>query len=147
MAAPLLHKTHNNKSAAVGGVRSTTMKKFMQIVTGLVFSFTACAEETIPEEFHGVWAKGIERCDVKKYDYEGSHRIYIDATSIGYYESGGKVKKIERTGESTLNITLRMSGEGGEWELKEFLSLSPDKKILTQGSESHRVQRVRCASN
>lgn len=122
------------------------MKKLIQILAVLLFSAVAIADALIPAEFHGVWAKGIERCDVKKFNFEGDHRVYIDASLIGYYESFGSVKEIERVGDLTLNITLLMFGEGYEWESKEYLSLSPDNKVLTQGPESYRVKRVRCAS-
>lgn len=84
-------------------------------------------QQTIPEPFRGKWDFNLESCSSR--GSEG--RLIISAGRVEFYESIGSVRSVVTHGNSDLELTMELSGEGETWISNYYFRLSDDQKSLT----------------
>ena len=79
----------------------------------------------IPAALHGRWGLVPEDCTSTRGDAKGL--LAIDAGSLRFYESVGRLGEVTAAGADTLRASFTMQGEGMEWVREMELSASGDK--------------------
>lgn len=87
----------------------------------------AAQQQTIPAQFLGKWDFDLESCNSPVS--EG--RLIMSADRVEFYESGGLVQKVVTHGNSDLELSIELSGEGETWTSDNYFRLSDDQKSLT----------------
>ncbi len=68
---------------------------------------------TIPAALHGRWGLVPGDCTSTRGDAKGLLRI--DAGSLRFYESEGRIGEVTAAGPTTLRASFTMQGEGMDW--------------------------------
>lgn len=76
----------------------------------------------IPAALHGRWGLVPGDCTSTRGDAKGL--LTIDAASLRFYESEGRIGEITAAGPSTMRASFTMQGEGMEWVREMELSAS-----------------------
>jgi hypothetical protein len=87
----------------------------------------AAQQQTIPAQFWGKWDSDLESC--RSPVSEG--RLVISADRVEFYESRGSVRDVVTRGNSDLELTMELFGEGETWTSDKYFRLSDDLKSLT----------------
>ena len=69
-------------------------------------------------------------CDASRSDAKGA--MQVGADSLKFYESVGKLNRINSLSDKGIGAVYDFTGEGQEWQLTMELTLSPDGKTLTR---------------
>jgi hypothetical protein len=89
---------------------------------------TAVAQQqTIPAQFQGKWDSDLQSCNSRAS--EG--RLDISADRVQFYESGGPVQKVVTYGNSDIELSIELSGEGQTWISDNYFRLSDNQNSLT----------------
>lgn len=101
----------------------------------------------IPSEFHGAWVDDLDKCGYNKTI--GSFHpdlMAIDAKSVKYYESGGKVISAVSAGISEIAMILGFYSEDDQYIVFKHYQLSSDKNSISElsGREKTGVIYHRC---
>lgn len=99
-------------------------------------AFTGVGErqQTIPAQFWGTWGLDLESCSSRGSD----GKFVISADRIEFYESIGSVRSVVTHGNSDLELTMELSGEGETWISNFYFRLSDDRKSLTSSTNGNR---------
>ncbi len=89
---------------------------------------TAQQQQVVPDRFQGEWNFNLDFCGSSPPS-EG--RLVIGADRIQFYESAGPVRNVVTHGNSDLELTIELSGEGETWLSDNYFRLSDDRKSLT----------------
>lgn len=76
----------------------------------------------IPAALHGRWGLVPGDCTSTRGDAKGL--LTIDAASLRFYESEGRIGEVTAAGPSSLRASFTMQGEGMEWVREMELSAS-----------------------
>jgi hypothetical protein len=99
--------------------------------------------DVIPDQFLGVWAASSKSCPMPEDDL-----LRIGAGRVDFHERTGKVVAVHALGELRVELELEMSGEGDTWRETLKLTLSRDRRTLTDIESSEKPKyhysRVRC---
>jgi hypothetical protein len=86
--------------------------------------------DTIPEALRSRWGMNAADCDASRSDAKGA--MQVGADSLKFYESVGKLNRINSLSDKGIGAVYDFTGEGQEWQLTMELTLSPDGKTLTR---------------
>lgn len=95
---------------------------------------------SIPADYQGRWGQVANDCVPGRSDAKGL--MIVSADGLGFYESRASVGKIAATTPGTLNLTLKFTGEGQEWQRQETLTLLDAGKTLVR-DEQHPAMSIR----
>lgn len=93
----------------------------------------------IPDAFHGVWDESPGACAQRS-----DARLEIQADTLHFHESIGKVEHLQQPGENEIVLGLAMRGEGEQWQAAERYRLSADGATLSDLGQEPAFTRVRC---
>ncbi|MEB3281402.1 MAG: hypothetical protein VKK42_21020 [Lyngbya sp.] len=119
------------------------MIKLLTLILMLTTGTATAADQqqTIPAQFWGKWDLDLKSCSSR--GSEGS--LIISADRIKFYESIGSVRSVVTHGNSDLDLTMELSGEGETWISNYYFRLSDDRKSLTGLTNGNReFVRYRC---
>jgi len=94
----------------------------------------------LPAAMQGAWTSVGGNCG----DRADPMRLTVRPTALAFYESEGKVLRLEPTEGNTVNATLRYTGEGESWERTQRITLSDDGQTLSIAGPTGTVSRKRC---
>ncbi len=97
----------------------------LMLTTGIATA--APQQQTIPAQFRGKWDWDLESCSSRAS--EG--KLIISADRVEFYESEGSVRSVVAHGNSDLELSIELSGEGETWISDKYFRLSDDQKSLT----------------
>jgi len=97
-------------------------------------------ERTVPVQFRGEWNERREDCGTGNND----SRLRIEAATIDFYESGGRVRGAFLNGPYEIIIVADLSGEGSTWMDSFQFTLAADGSYLSTRSEGGTLTRYRC---
>lgn len=101
---------------------------------------TDATANALPTAMQGAWTSVNGNCG----DRADPMRLTVRPTALAFYESEGKVLKLEPTEGNTVNATLRYTGEGESWERTQRITLSDDGQTLSIAGPTGTVSRKRC---
>ena len=84
----------------------------------------------IPMAFRGRWSMVEADCDVSRSDTKGL--VTVDAESLKFYESVGRVKTIDVVSPVEVKATFAFSGEGQSWTKVMALKLDEGGTTLVR---------------
>jgi hypothetical protein len=99
--------------------------------------------EIIPPGFRGRWAPNAGACS----DADGVDRLYVGASGIDSYESGGRLERITQTGQSrSVKLKLSYEGEGNFWDSIQTWTLGENGDRLTIAEDGRGTSEllIRC---
>lgn len=82
----------------------------------------------IPAALHGRWGLVPEDCTSTRGDAKGL--LTIDAASLRFYESEGRIGEVTAAGANSLRASFTMRGEGMEWVREMELEAIEDGRML-----------------
>jgi len=94
------------------------------------------AANHVPTAFTGRWAGSASACAQQGDDM----RLQVNADSLVFYESEGRISRVDRLPGDRLRVTANYSGEGETWTRTSTLALSGNGDVLTLDG----TKRVRC---
>ena len=100
---------------------------------GLATASQAAVRTTIPEQLHGRWGLVPPDCTSTRGDAKGL--LVIDATSLKFYESVGKLANIAEAGETKIRANFDFTGEGMAWRLEETLELRDETLVRREAGQ------------
>jgi hypothetical protein len=77
------------------------------------------ASTTIPQAFRGHWNTDLADCSQEF----GEGRLIVQALSVTFYESTGKVVTVSERG-GVLTVSMRLTGEGQSWQETRSIRLA-----------------------
>ena len=86
--------------------------------------------DSIPEALRGNWGISAADCDTSTGAAKGN--LEVSADSLTFYESVGKLGRIDSLSKVGIGATFDFTGEGQTWQTNMVLSVSPDGKTLTR---------------
>lgn len=88
------------------------------------------AATTIPAGIHGRWGLVAADCEAGRADAKGL--LTIDANSLKFYESVGKLSSVAEAGDGWMRGTFAFTGEGQEWTQDASLEAGEGGKVLVR---------------
>lgn len=92
-----------------------------ETVTPTEGASAAARANTIPEQIQGRWGMVPADCTSTKGDAKGL--LVIDATTLKFYESLGRLGAIAETGDTRIRAQFDFTGEGMTWQNEQTLEL------------------------
>jgi hypothetical protein len=84
---------------------------------------------TIPAAFHGTWDNASADCEPAT-----DARLTIAGDRLRFYESEGKVTRVEVDSPTRIVVSADLSGEGESWTNSYLFELRDDGKTLSSNS-------------
>lgn len=99
----------------------------------------------IPVAFRGRWGMNEADCDVSRSDTKGL--VTVDAGSLKFYESMGRLKSITSASPTEVKGTFAFSGEGQSWTKVMTLKLDEGGTTLVRIEEdpTGTYRHIKCA--
>lgn len=85
---------------------------------------------TIPEPVQGRWGLVPADCEPGRSDAKGL--LVIDATTLRFYESVGRLAEIEERDASRIRAAFAFTGEGMTWRRDEVLDAQDEGQTLVR---------------
>ncbi|NBW76906.1 MAG: hypothetical protein EBR34_14085 [Sphingomonadaceae bacterium] len=93
----------------------------------------AVTTNSIPEQIRGSWGMVPADCTSTKGDAKGL--LVIDATTLKFYESLGKLGAIAEAGDTRIRASFAFTGEGMIWQREETLELQDGALIRREAGQ------------
>ncbi|GAA4773974.1 hypothetical protein GCM10023306_21620 [Novosphingobium ginsenosidimutans] len=89
--------------------------------------------DAIPEQLRGAWGLVPADCTSTKGDAKGL--LLIDATTLKFYESLGKLGAITEASDTRIRASFDFTGEGMTWQREETLELQDGTLIRREAGQ------------
>jgi hypothetical protein len=93
----------------------------------------AVKADAIPEQLRGSWGMVPADCTSTRGDAKGL--LVIDATTLKFYESLGKLGTIAEAGDTRIRASFDFTGEGMTWQREETLELQDGALIRREAGQ------------